>query len=615
MRCAGWPPARPRTPDASVTLRGHLLWLVVIAMVPALLFSAALIYLSAQEREEALKADIEGAARLLAREVEAELQRTTVALEVLAVSNALVTDDLEQFHGLCRRALDTHPDWANIVVAGADAQHLLNLMVPYGSPLPPLSRPELFHETAERRAPVISNAIVGVLTHRLLTVVTLPVVRDDKVVYILAVAQEARNWETLLRARLPAGMHATLVDRNGTVIARTLENARFAGKAAPSVLLKEVARNPEQGGVAGEALDGSIAHGAYRQVGLSGWTVAAFTPIEMLQGPPRRRYLQLGVGFFVLIAGSLAVAWLLARRIAGSIRRLATSVRAVGRGHRPLRFDGRIREVREAGKALQDAAALLAERLEREKAARAGLEAADRAKDQYLAMLAHELRNPLAPISASLYILAEEPLSSDAARRARAVIARQTGHLSRLVDDLLDVTRLASGKVALHMQEIALDDALRQAIDDHRSLAEGAGVQLALELPSSPVRVRGDRTRLAQMIGNLIQNAVRFTPDGGRVSVSLEQRDSEAEIRVRDTGSGIEPHILERVFEPFVQGAQAATRARGGLGLGLALVKGLAELHGGRVHARNIGPGQGAEFSLVLPVLRAGRDDGPERPA
>src|SRR5690606_34040358 len=160
----------------------------------------------------------------------------------------------------------------------------------------------------------------------------------------------------------------------------------------------------------------------------------------------------------------------------------------------------------------------------------------------------------------------------DAARRARAVIARQTGHLSRLVDDLLDVTRLASGKVALHMQEIALDDALRQTIDDHRSLAEGAGVQLALELPSSPVRVRGDRTRLAQMIGNPIQNAVRCTPDGGRVSVSLEQRDSEAEIRVRDTGSGIEPHILERVFEPFVQGAQAATRARGGLGLGLALV-------------------------------------------
>jgi len=230
------------------------------------------------------------------------------------------------------------------------------------------------------------------------------------------------------------------------------------------------------------------------------------------------------------------------------------------------------------------------------------VEAADKAKDYFLSMLAHELRNPLAPIGAALYVLEQEKLESDAARRARTVIGRQLQHMNRLVDDLLDVTRIVRGNVDLHRETVNLTETLRSVAEDHAQIASKAAIELALEVPDEPVRVDGDPTRLAQIVGNLLQNAVRFTPAGGRIVLSLARRGASAEIRVKDTGAGIEPELLKNLFQPFVQGAQAGATARGGLGLGLSLVRLLAELHGGSAQAFSDGPGQGAEFVVSLPI-------------
>ena len=587
-----------------MSLRGYLLWLVLVATLPALIFSAWLIYKSADEQRTSIKAEIEDSAEILARDIDAELNQIIGALDVLAVSNALASDDLRGFHAVARRVLKNHPEWANIVLVGPHGEHLVNLNLPYGSALPPLSKPEVFLESARDKSPRVSNATVGVTVKRLLTVVAVPVMRDGEVKYVLGVAQEANDWEQMMRDRLPRGMQATLMDREYTIVARTLDNERFAGKKPAKPLVDGVAQDPGRGELRGITLDGFPGHGFYRRLAFSGWTVAVFMPVESFEQPMRAVLGQLGAGFLLLIAGTLAIAWWLGRWIASAITQLAESVQAVGRGGYPLPVDTRIREVRAANGALHSAAALLAGRLHREQAVREDLELADRAKDEYLAMLAHELRNPLAPINAALYILAEEPLSGEAARRARTVIGRQAQHLSRLVDDLLDVTRLASGKVELHREALSVDDVLRQAVEDHAELAARAKVHLALEAPPEPVLVHGDRTRLAQIAGNLLQNAVRFTPAGGHVTVSLERRGAEARISVRDTGTGIEPQLLPRLFEPFVQGAHVAARAKGGLGLGLVLVKGLAELHGGRVEAFSAGPGKGAEFIVTLPALQ-----------
>jgi PAS domain S-box-containing protein len=240
--------------------------------------------------------------------------------------------------------------------------------------------------------------------------------------------------------------------------------------------------------------------------------------------------------------------------------------------------------------------------------AQADLEAEGRRKSESLAVLSHELRNPLTPVRNSVWILGKAAPGGEPARRAIAVIERQVAHMVRLVDDLLDVTRIARGKVRLRLEPFALDELVRAAADDLRAPFRHEGVELDVELPDGPVLVLADRTRIAQVVSNLVQNALKFTPAGGRVRVSLERSPrGDAVIRVRDTGVGIEPRLLARLFEPFVQGDETLDRSKGGLGLGLALAKGLFELHGGgRVAAHSDGPGAGTEVTMTLP-LEAGR--------
>jgi CheY-like chemotaxis protein/two-component sensor histidine kinase len=233
------------------------------------------------------------------------------------------------------------------------------------------------------------------------------------------------------------------------------------------------------------------------------------------------------------------------------------------------------------------------------------LREADRRKDEFLAMLSHELRNPLAPIRNALYILDRTDPASPQARRAKEVANRQIGHLTRLVDDLLDVTRIARGKIELRRARVDLALLARRTAEDYRELMQDRELALALEIPAHPLVLSGDETRLAQVLGNLLSNAAKFTPPGGQVTVSVAEEGGRAVVRVRDTGAGISPEILPSLFEPFSQGQQTLARSEGGLGLGLALVRGLAALHGGEVHASSEGPGRGAEFVVELPLSPA----------
>ena len=218
---------------------------------------------------------------------------------------------------------------------------------------------------------------------------------------------------------------------------------------------------------------------------------------------------------------------------------------------------------------------------------------ANRRKDEFLAVLSHELRNPLAPVRSSLYVLARTEPGGEQARRMLAIIDRQVSHLTRLVDDLLDVTRISRGKIQLQRERVELGELVRRTVEDHRSTFAAGGVHL--EGSHGPRRRCGSPpipTRIAQVIGNLLTNAAKFTPSGGRVEVALEHEGEAAVLRVRDTGVGITREMLDRLFEPFMQADRTLDRARGGLGLGLALVKGLAELHGGSVTATSEGQGE-----------------------
>jgi signal transduction histidine kinase/CheY-like chemotaxis protein len=244
-------------------------------------------------------------------------------------------------------------------------------------------------------------------------------------------------------------------------------------------------------------------------------------------------------------------------------------------------------------------AAFMAERIQAEKA----LREANRRKDEFLGMLAHELRNPLAPIHNSMYLLRRAPPGSEQARRAQEVIERQARHLARLVDDLLDVNRIERGKIELRRERVDLREVVLRAAEDFRPTMDQCGVEFCTKLPDAKLWVDVDAARVAQIVGNLLHNASKFTLRGGKVVLSLVAVGDDAEIRVRDTGVGIEPMVLSRLFEPFVQADQSLARTQGGLGLGLALVKRMAELHGGSARAESAGSGKGAEFIVRLPLV------------
>lgn len=229
-------------------------------------------------------------------------------------------------------------------------------------------------------------------------------------------------------------------------------------------------------------------------------------------------------------------------------------------------------------------------------------------KNQFIAMLSHELRNPLAPIRNSLFLLDRVDVHAEGAARARAIINRQVDHMSRIVEDLLDVTRVSRGKIQLQRETVDLYEIARQTVDDFRPAFTAQGISLALVEPGVKAPVWGDPTRLAQVLGNLLHNACKFTPSAGHVTVTVahEQATSQAVMRVADDGVGIAPEMLAHLFEPFTQADRSLARVGGGLGLGLALVKGLIDLHGGSVAVNSPGPGAGAEFVVRVPLVAQG---------
>ena len=230
------------------------------------------------------------------------------------------------------------------------------------------------------------------------------------------------------------------------------------------------------------------------------------------------------------------------------------------------------------------------------------LKESDRRKDEFLAMLGHELRNPLSPIHNAVTVLHRIGSPDPAAREARAIILRQVAHMSRLLDDLLDVSRIARGKIRLKSELCDVSRIVRETAEDYRSTLAQNGLSLSVDSGGGPYWVRGDPDRLAQILGNLLHNARKFSREGGAVRVALSRSEAgELEISVHDTGIGIDPAILPRVFDPFVQADDRLDRSGGGLGVGLALVQGIARLHGGSVTAASEGPGRGAQFTIRLP--------------
>jgi signal transduction histidine kinase/ActR/RegA family two-component response regulator len=264
-------------------------------------------------------------------------------------------------------------------------------------------------------------------------------------------------------------------------------------------------------------------------------------------------------------------------------------------------FNDMLGEVDRHARALGEATQTLQHEIGERRAAEQALRIADRRKDEFLATLAHELRNPLAPLRNGLDMLRLPGLSADRLAQIRELMSRQLAQMVRLVDDLLDVSRISTGKLAVRLARVDLASVVASAVDTTRPLIEARGHRLTVDVPGEPIVVDADATRLAQVVSNLLNNAAKYTPPGGSIALRVVASDDEVEIRVTDSGIGIPPDMLERVFEMFTQVDTSLDRSTAGLGVGLSLARRLTELHGGTIEATSAGRDQGSTFVVRLP--------------
>ncbi|MBE9156684.1 sensor histidine kinase [Nodosilinea sp. LEGE 06152] len=551
-------------------------------------------------------------ARNLASTVDREFSTTTRTLQALAASDHLYDGDLESFYSDTQRMAETQLTWLTVLLLSPDGQQLLNSNHPLGVPLPAVNEPGSLQQLVATRQPVVGDLRRGKLDNNLAFPIRVPVLRDGGLRYVLTAVITPEALATVIENQQPVeGEWArTIVDGQGVVVTRTLSPQRFVGQRGTPSFLERISEASE-GVYPGRTLEGVEVYVAFSRIGNTPWTAAVTVPADDIQGPARRAMgLVVGSGLALLLVSGTG-AFLLSRQLSRSIASAARAAEALANDEHPHVRLLSIKELVLLGRSLELAADLLsqrdrerAEHLRQAQVAQAEAEHANRLKDEFLAVLSHELRTPLNPILGWASLLRNGTLSAEKTAFALETIERNAKLQTQLIEDLLDVTRIMQGKVRLTLVPVDLRGIVAAALETVRLTAEAKSIHIQTVYEPNLGQVLGDSTRLQQVIWNLLSNAVKFTDRGGQVMVTVSQVGAQAQVQVSDTGKGIHPTFLPHVFDYFRQEDGTTTRKFGGLGLGLAIVQNLVELHSGTVAADSSGAGQGATFTVRLPLLQ-----------
>jgi signal transduction histidine kinase/ActR/RegA family two-component response regulator len=605
--------ARMRLPMARPhgSLRTYLLALTAGAVVPMLCFATYLTIGLSRTQQEAVERGLIDTASALASGVDRELTSVVTTLEALATSRSLDRGDYGAFVQEAHRVLESQArhGWLTIHLASPDGVPLMNSFAPPGAP-PPIQDVATVKHTAVSMKPVVSDLLPGGVRDIAAFAVRVPVIREGTVRYVLSATLSARSMVGALRSQQDVQDRiAVLYDHRGAIVFRTVNAEQLIGTPVTPRLARESA-DRVSGVIDDVNREGTPVRTVFKHSGMSDWTVAVGIPHRVLYAAQRRSVWEVAAVGAAFLALGTTVALVVARRIRRSVVALvATADTLSAPGAATESLDTPISELARLGHALVAARELIRERgasLERQVAelreAREAAEVGNRAKDEFLALLSHELRTPLNAVYGWARMLRAGEVRPEAVPRALDAIVRNADAQVRLIDDLLDVSRVITGKMRLDVRTVDLKTVVEDALDAVRPAAEGKGIRLQPMLDPRAGPNTGDPTRLQQIVWNLLMNAVKFTDKGGRVQVSLQRLNSHVEIVVSDTGRGIAPELLPFIFDRFRQADSSSTRAHGGLGLGLALVKHLVELHGGTVVARSAGEGKGATFIVRLPL-------------
>jgi PAS domain S-box-containing protein len=709
-----------------MTLRGHLLVLTLVTLLPVIAFAVIASVLFAQRERAVFQRAATERTRALVTAVDAELKSTITMLEALATDGRLDTDrpltvaDRHALHEQLTRVLRSQPGLLSLSVVLPSGQQVVNALRPLDAVLPAIVERSSLERVLRTGQPAVGSIKVNPLTQRHDFDVRVPVTRGRTVTHVLTATVKPEAMHDLLATqRLPADWVGVLLDADRRIVARTVSPERTVGQRASDSLRAALDQAPE-GWFHGSTIEGDVVYTPYNRSPLSGWTVAMGIPAAAVEAGAWTTTLALAGG--VASAGLLAflLALTLGRRISAPIVALAASAKTIGQG-RELQMPRRTRiaEVGDLAGALEATAAAVRAREEAQgrlaaivqasgdaiisgtvdgtivtwnpaatrlfgyapedvsdrhlsmlappdrpgettvilaavargepwgretvrirkdgtavpvavdvspirgsagavtgftatlrdvterRRTEEALREADRRKDEFLATLSHELRTPINAVYGWARMLQAGQVQGEARARALDAIIRNANAQVQLIDDLLDVSRIIAGKTRLDVRPVDLPAVIEAALDAVRPAAGTKGVHLQSVLDPRAGAITGDPDRLQQVVWNLLMNAVKFTRRDGRVHVQLQRANSHVEIVVSDTGQGIAPAMLPVIFDRFRQADSSSTRAHAGLGLGLALVRHLVELHGGTVIAHSAGDGKGATFTVKLPVTPA----------
>ena len=584
-------------------IRSHLLLLALGVIVPVLSFALVLATITVRQEQAVFAEGAVARLRATMTATDVQVEGHITSLEAVAASSLLEEGNFRRFHAEMARVLHAQPDWHDLVLAAPDGGTIASAARPYGdaSPRPRLVDPAVVERVVRTKSKTVGGmAPVAGLDGRAITI-AIPVRRAGEVRFVLAAVVRPESFTDLIEAqRLGENWVSGLVDADGRFIARIppapVEFASSGFRAA-------MARSAESW-YRGASAEGKDVYSAHVKSAVTDWSIGLGIPAaEVTAGATRTAWI-MGGGIVVAITLALLFAFWLGKRISEPVDAIAEAARDIGRGE-PVEAGEwqRVAELRDVGAALREAGAAVRERemlMEREKRA---LEESDRAKDAFIAMLSHELRNPLASIVSAGDLLDSSEPGSEAARHARAVIRRQSAHMGKLIDDLLDISRVVTGKANLQLEAIDLAAVAETLVDNWQSAGRFRGERVSLDL--SPAWIRGDRARIEQIFTNLLDNSIKFSsPAQAQVAIRVASTGTSAVLQVSDKGRGMSKELAEGAFGLFVQGEQGIARPLGGMGVGLALVKRLAELHGGSVSLSSE-PGKGTTFVLHFPSVAA----------
>lgn len=577
-------------------------------MLPIVLFTTVvLVRLSAYERA-AVERELLETTTGLATDLDRTVRGTIATLAAMAQSRALDRDDLEAFYAEAQRIVPTQPHWRAVILVSPTGRQVLNTVRPPGGELPMVNETESFRRALETGRPTVGDLVRGRLNGVWAFPVRVPVIRDGELTYVLTALVTAEAFISVIGDPRREEWTRALTDRAGVIGARTRNPERYVGQAATPTFVSRVAADTH-GIVRETTVDGADVYVAFARAPLSGWTASIAVPVHVVDGPPRRQLAAIGGLGIAVLSVSAGGAFLFARRMARRIADAAAAAEAIAHGEQPAAAHSSVQEVARLDEALQQSAELLRrrqaerDRLDREREQLLEqAEAANRAKDDFLATLSHELRTPLTAILGWAGMLRSGRLAPTEREQAMEVIQRNARLQRQLIDELLDVSRIVAGKLELDIGPTDVRAVVTAAVDTMRPAAAAKGVVLECTAGREAAVVDGDAARLHQVVVNLLSNAVKFTPRAGRVDVEIRTLGRRAEVSVTDTGRGIDPAFLPHIFDRFRQAAADTTASRVGLGLGLAIVHHLVSLHGGAVRAHSAGEGRGATFVVSLPL-------------